>query len=116
MVYHRPGADVIGSVGGAHPLPLQALVDFDRVSVAAGEPDPLPVLQPTPPLCAGGSAPVSFSLNSSIALSFVNENGASVLYPGTHYLDVANGNGANFTIPLTVVAGSALVIRAPPLP
>jgi hypothetical protein len=36
MVFHRAGQDVIAKVNGAHPIPLKALVDFQRTSVAAG--------------------------------------------------------------------------------
>ena len=103
MVYHRPSPAIVGRVAGSHPLPLRALVDFERVSVAAR---------------AVGA--VAFSIPVAEALSFVNEDGATVLYPGTHFLDVSNGNGVNITIAVVFesAAGSsnAVIVKAPPKP
>jgi len=81
MIFHRPSSDIISRVNGAHPLPLRALVGFERVSVSAG-----------------GSTMVQFDIPVEEALGFINEDGATALYPGTHYLDVSNGNTANITI------------------
>lgn len=97
MAFHRPSGAIVALVGGRHPLPLSALVGFDRVSVSAG-----------------GVGTLSLSLSTSAALSFVNEVGASVLYQGTHYIDVSNGNGFNQTFAVEVA--STAVIRSPPLP
>jgi beta-glucosidase-like glycosyl hydrolase len=97
MVYHRPSAAIVARVGGAHPLPLRALVGFDRVSVAAG-----------------ATAPLALSLPVDEACAFVNEDGATVLYAGTHFLDVSNGNGANIT--LTVELPADRVVKSPPRP
>lgn len=95
MAFHRPSAGVVGLVGGRHPLPLSALVGFERVSVPAG-----------------GTAAVALSLPAPAALAFVNEEGASVLYQGTHYIDMSNGNGFNQTVAVEVATTE--VVRAPP--
>jgi hypothetical protein len=97
MAFHRPSAAIVGRVAGAHPLPLRALVEFERVSVAAG---------------AVGT--VHFDIAASEAFAFVNEDGASVIYPGLHFIDVSNGNGANITIPCIVENEAAVVVKAPP--
>ena len=97
MVFHRPGPDVVAKVGGAHPLPLMALRDFARTS--------LPV---------GGVQGVSFTLALNTSLTFVNGEGASVLYDGEHLLDVWNGNDQNATLSVQVQGGG--IVRSPPLP
>ena len=99
LVFHRPSAATVARVAGAHPLPLRALVGFERVSVAAG-----------------AAAPVNFEISVAEALAFVNEDGASVLYPGLHFLDVSNGNGANVTIPVVLEAPRAVTVKSPPRP
>ena len=58
-----------------HPAPRRALIDFARVSVAAG-----------------GVANVSFVVEME-ALRIVNSTGARHLYPGEHRLYVARGAG-----------------------
>jgi len=98
MAFHRPSAETVARVGGAHPLPLRALVGFERVAVAAG-----------------AAAPVAFDLPLDEALGFVDEGGATVVYPGLHFVDVSDGAGANVTISVTV-AGGARIVRAPPRP
>jgi hypothetical protein len=47
------------------------------------------------------------------SLAYVNEVGASVVYPGTHYLDVSNGNGQNVTITVVVPESAASVLHRP---
>ena len=99
MVFHRPGADVVKRVADAHPLPLLALRDFGRLS-----------------LPAGGVAGFTFALPVNKSLAFVNAAGASVVYAGTHYIDVFNGNTQNVTITVEIAGEGARVVRAPPLP
>jgi beta-glucosidase len=99
MVFHRPSSDVISFVDGAHPLPLSALRDFDRVTVEDG-----------------GKQYVSFELATELALSFTNKMGAQALYPGRHFLDIWNGNSQNTTISLTVTTAGTQIVRAPLLP
>ena len=105
MVFHRPGADIIAAVGDTHPLPLSALRDFERIAVSS----------------TGNNAaavPVTFNINANSSLCFTNQVGAQILYAGTHYLDIWNGNSNNITIAITVTTpgDSPLVINAPPLP
>lgn len=71
MMYHRVGTDISHNV--THPVPLRRLVDFERVSVAAG-----------------ATETVHFVLSDE-DLTLTNEKGQEVLYPGTHYLDVGDG-------------------------
>jgi hypothetical protein len=99
LVMHRPGPDVVARVGGAHPLPLAALRDFQRVSVGAG-----------------GAGSVAFALSVNASLAYTNEVGAQVLYPGTHYVDVWNGNTENVTLAVEVTGDAAVTVSAPPLP
>ena len=98
LVLHRPSGETAAFVNGTHPLPLAALRDFARVAVAAG-----------------GSATVSFTLPTAQALGLTNENGAQVLYPGLHFLDVWNGNSQNVTIALQY-PGPATIVKSPPRP
>jgi beta-glucosidase-like glycosyl hydrolase len=81
MIYHRPSSDIISRVNNAHPLPLKALVDFQRVSISAGNIET-----------------VQFNIPIEEALGFINEDGATALYPGTHYFDICNGNTGNITL------------------
>ncbi len=99
MVFHRPGADVAARVAGAHPLPLLALRDFGRLSLAAG-----------------GVAGITFELPVNKSFAFVNQVGASVVYPGTHYIDFWNGNTQNVTISVEIAGEGARIVRAPPVP
>lgn len=59
-------------------------------------------------------------LRASEALKLVDETGASVLYPGLHFLDVSDGGNFNTSIaievPGAVSAGKGLVVKRPPLP
>lgn len=97
MAFHRPSAGVVALVDGRHPLPLSTLVGFQRVSVPAGTTRTAAIVLPV-----------------YASLTFVNEVGASVLYPGTHFVDVRNGNGFNQTIAIELATST--VVRAPPLP
>lgn len=101
MLFHRPGPDVVAAVGGAHPLPLSTLKNFDRVAVPVG-----------------GQASSTFSVSVNATFTFTNAVGAQVLYPGTHFLDAWNGNSENVTLTYTVTTpGSVpLIVAAPPLP
>jgi hypothetical protein len=101
LVKHRAGPDVLASVGGRHPVPRGTLREFARLSLSHGG-------------AAGASAfelgPLDFALT--------NEAGESVLYPGTHFIDVSpRAPGAKWTL-VVKVAGTAPVVLAtpPPLP
>ena len=98
LVYHRVGADVRRSVGSTHPIPSSALVDFSRVSVDKG-----------------ASAGVSFTLGA-LSLSIVDEKGASVIYPGTHYFDVSpRPPAANYTVTVIWTTPAPVVLAQPPM-
>ena len=101
MVFHRPSPDIIARIGGAHPVPLSSLVAFERFAVPAG-----------------ATASGSFFLRASESLTLVDNSGASVLYPGLHYLDVWDGGSFNATIPVEVpgLGGPPTVIKRPPPP
>jgi xylan 1,4-beta-xylosidase len=100
LVFHRVGADVNASVAGRHPVPVRSLVGFDRLSGIA----------------PGASATTSWTLDAA-AWGLVNEVGATVVYPGTHFLDVSpRPPAAPFTLTLTVLGSSPVVIASPPVP
>jgi xylan 1,4-beta-xylosidase len=84
MVFHRPGDDVVARIGGAHPVPLASLRDFGRAALPAAG--------------GGGGVPFTWSLPAATALALTDGTGASVLYAGTHYLDVWDGGANNVTI------------------
>lgn len=63
----------------------------------------------------GATETVSFELPSTSSLSYVTADGSRALYPGTHFLDVSNGNGVNITIALQLEGQEALPAgRKPP--
>lgn len=84
QVYHAAGADVRAEVAGRHPVPRKALVDFERVHVAAG-----------------ASATVGFELGRR-ALELVNATGGRQLYAGSHNLIFSRGHGADVLIEVQV--------------
>ena len=98
QVYHRASSGVIGAIGGAHPVPQSALVGYSRVFLPAGT-----VLG------------VDFGLSMVKALALVDGTGASVLYPGVHYLDVWDGGANNVTVSVEVT-GPQRVVKRPPVP
>jgi len=68
------------TVGKAHPVPTKRLVDFERVSIAAGS-----------------SAVVSFKIpNEKFALMMAD--GSTRLYIGNHELQFSRGNGVDATV------------------
>ena len=99
LVFHRASADVIARIGAAHPVPLASLVAFERLS-----------------LPAGGAATAAFRLHASESLALVDATGASVLYPGLHFLDVWDGGAFNATISIEVPGNAPAVIKRPPPP
>ena len=103
LAVHRVGADVVARVGGAHPVPRGTLRDFARLSgLAAG---------------AAAPAPSAFALGP-LQLALVGAAGESILYPGTHFVDVSpRAPGAAFTLQVTVLGDAPVVLaRPPPLP
>jgi beta-D-xylosidase 4 len=86
MVFHRAGPDVVARINGSHPVPLSTLVGFTRISVGAGA------------TVAGAQVVV----DEDDALALVDDGGNSVLYAGTHYLDVWDGDSNNVTLVVEV--------------
>ena len=84
MVYDALSPAIRSSIGSAHPVPRKRLVDFERVSVAAG-----------------GTATVRFIIPKA-ALVLTTADGSTKLYSGEHELIFSRGNGADATVAVTV--------------
>ena len=98
LVVHRVGADVVRAVGGAHPVPRGTLRGFERLTLRQG----------------GGAAGAGWALGAR-DLALTDARGRSVLYPGTHFLDVVpRAPGAAWTLAVTVTGGAPVVLAAPP--
>jgi len=82
MVYHAAGDDIRKKVN--HPVPIKALVEFERVFVPKGD-----------------QVSVEFSLFDR-ALSLVNENGVRVLYTGQHSVIFSRGYGTDVVFTFTI--------------
>ena len=96
LVVHRVGEDVARAVAGAHPIPFGTLREFARVSLAEG-----------------GEEDTTVALKA-LDFALTNGEGASVLYPGTHFIDVSpRAPGLAFTLTVTI-SGEALVLTKPP--
>ena len=91
MVFHRVGA----GVKAQYPVPTRALVDFERVGVAAG-----------------ASAAVSFSLEQA-ALATTTLDGDREVLPGAHFFDVTNGVK---TVAIAVTASAKVTLDVVPRP
>ena len=100
MAFHRPSSDVIGRIGSSHPIPLSSLAGFDRISIRSG----------------GGLVQVNIDLLASKALTLVDNTGASVLYPGLHFIDIWGGGSVNnITIAVQVPEGMGRIVKKPPM-
>ena len=99
LAFHRAGADVRRAVGARHPVPARSLRDFARLDgVAPGAP----------------AAASSFTV-TPLDLALVNEAGASLLWPGTHYVDVSpRPPAAPITVAVTVTGVAPVTLSAPP--
>ena len=84
MVFDSLSAAIRTTVGKAHPVPIKRLVDFERVTVAAG-----------------AEADVKFSIPKE-ALSLTTADGSKKLYSGSHELVFSRGNGEDTTVAVTV--------------
>lgn len=101
LVRHRVGADVVAAIGAEHPVPKGTLREFSRLSLSHG----------------GQPGQSSFQLGvDSFALT--DNAGRSILYPGTHYIDVSPREPGNAWSLTVTVGGKAKAILAtpPPLP
>ena len=85
LVYHSVSQEIRTRVGTRHPVPLRALVGFERLTVAAGQ---------------TASAVVHVPLR---ALLVVNEDGERVLYRGVHNIIFSKGSGEDlvFSFPIS---------------
>ena len=97
QLYASPPAELAANdsavLGGA-PVPIKNLVDFSRVRVRAG-----------------ASATVRFSL-ACADLTFVDARGRKVLWPYNLSLEVSNGNGQRFVLPVGMAFEHAVVLDA----
>jgi beta-glucosidase len=82
MVFHNV-SDTIRS-HASHPIPLKALVAFERVTVKAGETVTVPI-----------------SIEPS-AYQVINADGDRVLYTGSHMIIFSRGNGEDFLIEVKI--------------
>ena len=98
LVLHRPGPDVVASVGGRHPVPFGSLRGFERVALTAG----------------GGAVGTAFPL-AAADFALIDNSGAAVLYPGTHFFDVSpRAPGAPITLQVTLTGSAPVVLSQPP--
>lgn len=99
LVKHRAGADVARAVNGAHPIPFGTLRDFSRLTLSASD---------------ATAAPSAFALRP-LDFALIDASGASVLYPGTHYVEVSpRAPGAPFEVAVTLTGDGPVVLAQPP--
>ena len=72
--YHSAGSNIRRKAN--HPIPVQTLIDFKRVSTEAG-----------------ATEKSTFTFDEEEAFLIVNKNGERVLYPGDHEVIITNGAG-----------------------
>jgi len=82
MVFHSVGEDIRNKAD--HPVPIKQLVEFTRVSVAAGK-----------------MATITFNLDKT-AFQLTNKSGDKVVYSGQHTLAFSRGNGQDVLIQVTM--------------
>ena len=75
LVYHAVGNAIREKASKLHPVPLKALVEFDRVVDLAPQ----------------ASQKVAFALDVEQALSVTTADGSKVVYPGEHQLIFSTG-------------------------
>ena len=80
QVYHQVGGALRTSISKLHPVPLRRLVQFERVTVAAGQ-----------------AQRMVFSFDEQ-TFSLVTKNGSTLLYHGEHALIFSRGYGAEVTL------------------
>jgi len=80
FVYHAAGNDTRKAALDHHPVPIKALVDFERVTVEAGK-----------------SVNISFKLSKDV-FKLVNEDGEKTLYHGDHQLIFSRGHGKDVAL------------------
>jgi hypothetical protein len=85
LVYHNVSQAIRDAAN--HPIPLKSLVDFQRVTVTAGQ-----------------TVTLSFELTDR-AFTVVNADGDRVTYSGTHTLIFSRGVGDDSDVSLSVEMG-----------
>jgi hypothetical protein len=75
LVYHAVGSVIREKASKLHPVPIKALVEFDRVV----------------DLSPQASQKVTFALNLGKALSVTTKDGSQMVYPGQHQLIFSTG-------------------------
>ena len=99
LVFHRAGADVRARVGTSHPVPSSTLRDFNRLDGVNATAAP---------------APSTFTLQPA-DLGLTDALGRTLIYPGTHYVDVSpRAPAPPWTITITITGTAPVVIAAPP--
>ena len=73
LMYHKVSKEIASNAD--HPIPFKALVDFERLSIAAGD-----------------QGTLQFAVSSD-TFKVVNAKGEKVLYSGEHWLIFSRGNG-----------------------
>ena len=84
MVYDSLSGAIRKAVGDAHPVPQKRLLDFERVTLAAG-----------------AQTTVKFKLSAE-QLQLVTADGSAKSYPGTHEIVFSRGSGNDQTVAVTV--------------
>ena len=85
QVYHQVGGALRAAIRKLHPVPMRRLVQFARVTVAAGD-----------------AEWIAFPLFGEQTFSLVTKNGSTLLYPGEHALIFSRGHGKEVTLSFTL--------------
>jgi hypothetical protein len=89
QVYHQVSEALRVSITKLHPVPLRRLIEFERVTVAAGK-----------------AAKVAFPPFNAASFALVSKNGSQVVYPGQHSLVFSRGHGTEIVLNFTAPASS----------
>ena len=84
MAFHRVSDDMRKQIGSKHPVPLKRLVEFDRVSLAAGAKQQL-----------------TFTIPRD-RLTLTTATGDQMLYPGEHELIFSRGTGEDVVLTVAI--------------
>jgi hypothetical protein len=99
LVKHRVGSSVVDAVGGAHPIPFGTLRDFNRLSLSSSDAAP---------------AQSDFILDP-FDFGLIDASGATILYPGTHFVEVSpRAPGESFVVELMLTGTAPVVLAQPP--
>jgi beta-glucosidase len=84
FVYHSVGNEIRKEKQVLHPIPIKSLVDFDRISLKAGE-----------------KGDMTFKIDNS-TFETINEDGEKVVYEGQHNLIFGRGHGKDVVLSFIV--------------